>query len=281
MDLPATNLPARRSRLRVMLGVYQQYWRINILTTLEYRENFLIWLGFTFVYHGSAIAALWIVLTRFPSMNGWTFRDMAFLYGLWMIAHALHNTLFSTVGDIPDHIRDGEFDRLLVRPLDTLFQAIATPGQVFPDELILGLITFAAATWYSGVHVDLLFVIFIPLIVIGGALIDLAFNLFISTVAFWFVRVDALRWIVIQLEQEFTRYPISIYSQGVRLLLTFVVPFAFMNYFPARFFLHKAHETSALPPEVGLLTPLIGVIAVAAAYAFWRLGLSKYSSVGH
>ena len=69
------------------------------------------------------------------------------------------------------------------------------------------------------------------------------------------MRVDALRWIVIQLEQEFTRYPISIYSRGVRLLLTFVVPFAFMNYFPARYFLHKAHEGAMLPRGVGLLTP--------------------------
>ena len=114
--------------LRVMLGVYKQYWRINVLTTLEYRENFLIWFAFTFIYHGTSVLALWIVLNRFPEMNGWTFRDMAFLYGLWMVAHALHNTFFSTVGDIPEHIRDGEFDRLLVRPLDTLFQAIATPG---------------------------------------------------------------------------------------------------------------------------------------------------------
>jgi len=56
----------------------------------------------------------------------------------------------------------------------------------------------------------------------GGALIDLAIGLIISTVAFWFIRVDALRWIVLQLEQEFTRYPLTIYSRGVRLLLAFV-----------------------------------------------------------
>ena len=264
-----------------MWGVYRQYWRINVLTTLEYRENFLMWFAFTFVYHGSSIAALWIVLNSFPSMNGWTFGDMAFLYGLWMVAHAVHNTFFSTVGDIPEHIREGEFDRLLVRPLDTLFQAIATPGQVFPDELILSLIYFTAATWYSHVVVDLTFVVMVPLIALGGALIDLAFNLLISTVAFWFVRVDALRWIVLQLEQEFTRYPISIYSRGVRLLLTFVVPFAFMNYFPARFFLHKAHEGAMLPAAVGLLTPAIGVVFLTLAYLFWRLGLNKYSGVGH
>jgi len=277
--------PRRRAgrlmQVRRMAGVYRQYWRINVLTTLEYRENFLVWFAFTFIYHGSAIAALWIVLTRFPSMNGWSFRDMAFLYAIWMLAHALHNTLFSTIGEIPEYVRDGEFDRLLVRPLDTLFQAIATPGQVFPDELILALVTFVVATIYAGVHVDALFLGFIPLIVAGGALIDLGINLIISTTAFWFVKVDALRWIFVQLEQEFTRYPITIYTRSVQLLLTFVFPFAFMNYFPARFFLHKGAGGFGLPPVVGLLTPAIGLVFVAGAYVFWRFGLNRYQGVGH
>jgi ABC-type uncharacterized transport system permease subunit len=30
-----------------------------------------------------------------------------------------------------------------------------------------------------------------------------------------------------------------------------------------------------------LLTPVIGIVAVAAAYFFWRLGLNRYSGVGH
>ena len=65
-----------------MREVYRQYWRINLLTTLEYRTNFLLWFGFTIVYHATAIAALWVMLTTFPSMNGWDFRNMAFLYAL-------------------------------------------------------------------------------------------------------------------------------------------------------------------------------------------------------
>jgi ABC-2 type transport system permease protein len=93
--------------------------------------------------------------------------------------------------------------------------------------------------------------------------------------------VDALRWIVLQLEQEFTRYPIGIYSRGVRLFLTFVFPFAFMNYFPAAYFLRKPEGALGLPPTVGLLTPLVGLTFFAAAYGFWRFGLDRYKGVGH
>ncbi len=61
------------------------------------------------------------------------------------------------------------------------------------------------------------------------------------------------------LEQDFTRYPISIYTRGVRFVLAFVLPFAFMNYFPATYLLHKTDTGLSLSPWVGLLTPVIGL----------------------
>ena len=158
---------------------------------------------------------------------------------------------------------------------------IATPGAIFPDDLFIALGFFAFATWYSGVRVDAEFVAFVPLVLAGGALIAFGMNLAVSTLSFWFVKVDALRWLVGQLDQEFTRYPISIYARGVRLTLTFVVPFAFVNYFPAAYFLHKRDALLGLPPEAALLAPAVGVTFALAAYAFWRFGLARYQGTGH
>jgi ABC-2 type transport system permease protein len=262
------------------LATYAQYWRINLLTMVEYRANFFMWFGFTIVYHASAITALWVTLNRFPSMNGWDFRQTAFLYGLWMLGHAVHNTFFFTVGDVPTMIREGRFDRFLIRPLDPLFQALTTPQQIWPDELILALLFFTVVTHAVGVHVGFFFVFFVFLVTIGGALIDFSINLAIAACAFRFIRVDALRWAVMSLEQDFTRYPISIYTRGVRLILTFIFPFAFMNYFPAVFLLQKTETALNLSPTVGLLTPLIGIIWFTAAYAFWRSELKNYQGTG-
>jgi ABC-2 type transport system permease protein len=264
----------------VSLAVYAQYWRINLLTMIEYRANFLMWFGFTIVYHATAIGALWVTLHQFPSMNGWDFREMAFLYGLWMLGHGFHNTFFFTVGDVPTMVREGRFDRFLVRPLDPLFQAMTVPQQVWPDELVLALVFFAIATAYSGVRVDAAFVAYVPLVMLGGALIDFALQLAIATAAFWVIRIDTLRWVVMSLEQDFTRYPISIYTRAVRVALAFVFPFAFMNYFPATYLLHKTDGALSLAPQIGLLTPLVGIIWFFFAYAFWRVGLNRYQGTG-
>ena len=247
---------------------------------IEYRANFFMWFGFTIIYHATAIAALWVTLHQFPSMNGWNFKQMAVLYGLWMLGHAFHNTFFFTVGDVPNMVREGRLDRFLVRPLDPLFQTMTTPQQIWPDELILAFIFFGFATVYSGLRVDLTYVLFVPLVMVGGALIDFGIQLMIATLAFWVIRIDTLRWVVMSLEQDFTRYPISIYTRGIRVILTFVLPFAFMNYFPATFLLHKQDGALSLSPQIGLLTPLVGVVWFGLGYAFWRAGLNRYQGTG-
>jgi ABC-2 type transport system permease protein len=263
-----------------MLRAYAEYWRINLLTLLEYRANFVMWFVFTIVYHGIALGALYVTMRQFPSMNGWNFREMFFLYALWMTAHELHNTLFFTVNSVPEYVREGRFDRFLVRPLDALFQVLTLPQQIVPDALILAIATLAVATAAAGVRVDWIFLTFVPLVVAGGALIDLGISLAVATCSFWFIRVDTLRWVVMSLEQDFTRYPISIYTRGVRFVLTFLLPFAFMNYFPATYFLQKADTGLHFNPIIGLFTPAIGLVWVTGAYAFWLLGLRHYQGTG-
>lgn len=247
---------------------------------LEYRANFLMWFGFTIAYHAVALGALYVTMRTFPSMDGWDFRQMFFLYALWMCGHELHNLAFFQVNFVPEYVRAGQFDRFLVRPLDTLFQVLTVPQQTAPDGLFLAVVTLGFATAVSGVHVGWVFALFVPLIVLGGALIDLGVSLAIATVSFWVIRVDTLRWVAMGLEQDFTRYPISIYGRGVQVVMAFVLPFAFMNYFPATYFLQKTDAGMHLNPVVGLLTPAIGLIWFGASYAMWRFGLLHYQGTG-
>jgi ABC-2 type transport system permease protein len=263
-----------------VLEAYKQYWRTNFLTMMEYRANFIMWFFFTIVYHGVALGALFVTMQQFPSMNGWNFRDMFFLYALWMCGHEMHNVFFFNVVSVPDFVREGRFDRFLVRPLDSLFQVLTVPQQISPDGFVLACVTLGVAAWASHVRVDLFFICFVPLIVLGGALIDLGISLVVATISFWFIRVDTLRWVVMSLEQDFTRYPISIYSRGVRIVLAFVFPFAFMNYFPATYFLQKTDIGLHLNPAVGLLTPVIGLLWFGVSYAFWHVGLRHYQGTG-
>ncbi|HEY7980707.1 MAG TPA: ABC-2 family transporter protein [Candidatus Eremiobacteraceae bacterium] len=274
-------MASRGAALSGYWRAYSEFWRLNFLTMIEYKTNFVIWLLFSVVYHGVAIGAIWVTMTRFPSMNGWTYQEVFFLYTLFMLGHTLSNTLFFTVGNVPEYVRDGTFDRYLVRPLNPLFQVLSAPGQIWPDELALAFVFFAVAQAVVHLQWTLSTSLLLLATMTGGAFIDFAVQLAVATLAFWFVRLDALRWVVMSLENDFTRYPLSIYSRGVRIVLGYVFPFAFMNYFPATTLLHKTTEAGyTLNPALGWLTPLVGGIWFFVAYVFWKRGLNHYQGTG-
>ncbi len=263
------------------LATYRQFWRLNTLTMLEYKTNFFIWLFFTIIYHGVAVGTIWIMMSRFPSMNGWSWREVFFLYALYMLAHTLNNTFFFTIGDVPTHVQEGDFDRFLVRPLDPLFQVLSQPGQIWPDELALAVVVFGVAQSLVHLQWTAASAVLLVLAMFGGALIDFAIQLAVATLSFWVIRLDTLRWVVMSLENDFTRYPLSIYNRGVRILLAYVFPFAFMNYFPATTLLHKTSGPGyTINPALGWLTPVIGMLWFAGAYLFWRAGVNHYKGTG-
>jgi ABC-2 type transport system permease protein len=73
-------------------------------------------------------------------------------------------------------------------------------------------------------------------------------------------------------------YPVSIYGTGVRFLLTFVVPVAFINYYPAGLFLNRPEYTEVR--SLVVIAPVVGLGLFALAVALWRRGLAAYSSAG-
>ena len=64
---------------------------------------------------------------------------------------------------------------------------------------------------------------------------------------------------------RFSRYPLTIYSLPVRIFLTFVLPFAWVAFYPATWFV--GGPTWRRWP---LLTPLVGLVVFGGAVLIWR-----------
>ena len=103
--------------------------------------------------------------------------------------------------------------------------------------------------------------------VLGGSVIDGAVQLVVATLSFWVIRLDALRWVVMSLENDFTRFPLTMYNRAVRIILGYVFPFAFMNYFPATVLLHKTADSAQFNPALGWFTPLVAAVWTLGALA--------------
>src|SRR5690348_4284942 len=67
-----------------------------------------------------------ILFHNAPLIGGWTVHEVAFLYGLSAIAFGLADLLVGHVENLPQLVREGSFDLLLVRPRGSLFQLLAS-----------------------------------------------------------------------------------------------------------------------------------------------------------
>ena len=71
---------------------------------------------------------------------------------------------------------------------------------------------------------------------------------------------------------ETGRFPVTAFGTGLRIVLTFIVPVAFMTTFPA------AALLGIIEPIYLALAPVMAAALLFASVAFWRFALRSYTS---
>jgi ABC-2 type transport system permease protein len=74
-------------------------------------------------------------------------------------------------------------------------------------------------------------------------------------------------------------YPIDIFGLWFRVVVTGIIPVAFMNYYPALMLLGKLDADSP-KAWLGYVSPLVALALTVIASGVWHLALRRYSSSG-
>ena len=252
----------------------------GIKSRMEYRLDFILRVVMALVWNLTSLVFIWAVLARFRSMAGWSLEEVFFIYTLRLLAHGCYCLLFHNVQVISRYVRWGDFDRVLLRPLNPLLQLITWEHDIAGiGDLGLGLICFAVANRLLQFHWTPPAVAFLLLVVAGGCLIELSLFLLINTLAFWITEAGRLTQFILTFSDQFALYPLDIYNALLQFVLTFLVPVGFMSYYPATAFLDRTGET-LFSPIFAYLTPVVGLALFALAYSFWQVGINRYQSTG-
>lgn len=269
---------ARTARLALLLQ------RARLRAALQYRTDLLLQAAMGVAYQCSGFAFVWIVLQTFPSLAGWSLAQVAFLYALRLLSHAFWLLPFNPLVIMDQMVREGEFDRYLVRPLNPLIQVITTRAMrmgAFGD-LAAGTALFVVASRAARVDWSAAAVVFCVLAVLGGALIESAAQLALAALTFRWLETARVRGLVEDVFNGFGSYPLKIFGGATEWLLTFVIPLAFVAYLPASLLLGPSVQDGLrVSAWVAWLGPAIGLALFVAAYAFWSSQLRHYQSAGH
>lgn len=264
------------------LRIALQSLKMSILARLQYRADSIVATLAVFLREATGIIVIYLALMKFDCINEWNVDEMLFLFSLLFITYSIIVVLFADLRDFSCMIREGRFDRLMVRPRGLLFQLISNNADVIAacGHGMLGLVLFVVSAGRVGIHWDFLTVIYYITTVVGGVLIQGGMFIIFSSLSFYFVETNSIRDIFYWNMRRFAGYPISIYNKLIQVIMIYVVPFAFVNYFPAQYLLRKPDMEEY--PEIYLyIAPVVGIVIYMAAYVFWRISVKNYKSTGN
>lgn len=271
MDM-TTNAIRRNARIYLTLQLVQ------IRTAIEYRADFWIGIVGAMLQQAAGLVFISALFSQIPEVEGWTVWNIAVLYGLTMIPKGLTELFCDGPWTLRAKVNSGEFDRVLVRPISPALQSATAIVSIHGfGQLILGIVVLIMGLSRSAFDISWWTIPYLLVIIAASAVMISALNFAINMIGFWEPSAQSALPTMLALMIDFAKFPLDIFNVVIKGLVTIVIPYAFISYFPALLLLGK--ETSWR--WLGLATPLVAAIVVTVTAWLWNKALNRYQGVGH
>ncbi|MCE7939390.1 ABC transporter permease [bacterium] len=254
----------------------------QVRSQMQYKTSFVLEALGSFLGNVAEFAAILIFFQRFETIGGWRVPEVALLYGLVALPFAVVHLFGQGLDEFNQHIRQGTFDQMLVRPRTAFLQVLASKfqlrqlGRLGEGLLVLGLALWWLDAWRRWGASEWLLA---GWTMVGGVLFFLGLMVFGATLCFWTVEsIEAIN-ILTYGGSEMARYPLHIFGDRLRRLFVYVVPLAFVNYVPTVALLDRP-VPFGLPAWAPFASPLVCGLVLAGGMAAWRVGVRHYLSTG-
>ncbi|MGI6668566.1 MAG: ABC transporter permease [Acetivibrionales bacterium] len=266
-----------------LIKVFFVHTKLIAKITLEYKFHRALVCFAVFCREMISIVTMYLIMIRFVKIKGWDMNEMLFLYSFLFISYSLFVFVFAGIRDFDEMVQMGELDRFLLRPLGLMYQVIASRADIAATlgHGAVGVILLVKTAGSVGLEWNLRNTLAYIMVILGGTIIQASLFMVSSCFSFWAINTTNMRNLIFFNARRFAAYPLSFYPGPIRNLLIFLLPFAFVNYFPCLFFLDKAEVSMLWGGVLPYLTPVVGILLFCLVSIFWRIGLRHYSSVGN
>ena len=264
------------TKIKQNISIYLSMLACSIKSMMEYRVDFIVGIISQLLTQVVELIFIWIVFQNTESLADWTFDKLLLLYGITMLTIAIVDFLFDSIYDIgPKYIKDGDFDKLLLRPIHPLISVIGdTKTFTAFGYMAISLVLIISMLIKLQINITFILIAKIIIFALSGALIIGAIMIAFSVTSFYTYKSNEIIWSVFRI-YTFAQYPIEIYNKFIRILITFIFPFVFATYYPTLNYL--GNENGWLM----YLSPIVAIIFLSIAVKIWNWGLNRYRSTGN
>jgi ABC-2 type transport system permease protein len=265
-------IAATKRHALLLLDYFMQYAKVRI----SYRGDFFISLATSMAATIFSLGFVVVLFQKATQLAGWRLEEVVFLWGFTQIPYGLFNVISLNLYDFGNnYIIEGKFDRVLLRPVSSLFQVLFETFRIESlQEVATGIFCMWWASQHLGIHWTAGKVLTLLFFGICAAIIYVSMFLMLSTVSFFWedrIGVHPPVWNLI----AFGRYPLSIYSGVVQFFLCWIVPFGLASFYPSVRLLGRTVTPEYLP-----LVPVVSAVFLTIAISLWNFGTRHYSSTG-
>lgn len=224
--------------------------------------RFLFFLGFlSFLVKGS------------NSIAGYNFNQIIFFFLTFNLIDILAQFFFREVYRFRYMVVNGSFDYVLIKPVSALFRSLMGGADII-DLITIPPLIFAIVYVGKMLNPSVTQILYFLFLVANGFVIAMAFHIAVLAMAIITLEIDHS----IMIYRDITnlgRFPVDIYKEPLKSVLTFLIPVGIMITLPAKALIGFVSLSGVLGSAV------LGSALIFISVKFWNSALKKYTSASN
>ena len=257
------------------MNLYKKYLSLHLKSELEYKTSFIMSFITQSIILFFGYFTVISLFNKFNSLKEYTVYEIMIVHAIIQFGFAVNKVFSRGFDNLNKLISSGDLDRILTRPRNIYLQILgwdieyARISRILESIIILiiGIIKINI-TWTP------LKALTILLMLISSVIIF--FCIYIIGASFCFVTIEGIevRHVFTDGGKEMAQYPINIYQKYFKIFFTFIIPFAFVNYYPLLYLLDTKNN------HLYSISPLLTFLFIIPSILIFNQCLKKYSSAG-
>ena len=261
--------------VRRYFEIYSIMLRNSLIREMSFKANFLLWMIVEILWFCGQILFFSIIFGQVNRIGDWSKWEVVLLVGTHqIIAQLFQAFFFVNVANVPELVRTGKLDSLLVLPLDSQF-AVST--KQFGLDSVINAVIGAAVVLLALTRLQITpsaGAVLLYLIALGfGVAVHYSIMLSLAAVSFWIIRAQGLVYGYFNF-LNIARYPDVIFPKLFRFVFGWIIPVVIVANIPARLLIKSLGQ----PGWLMFHLIVAGTIAAMISRVFWRFALRHYSS---
>jgi len=259
--------------IRKHLRLYGMLFRMNVMSQMEYRANFITGIMMELGYMVTKVLYIVVAFRAGRDIGGFGPDEMLVFVGTFIAVTGFYAGVFMiSFFQLSGLVKDGSFDTIMTKPVSALFLASFRRSDIgiLATDFLGGAVAVAIGLSRLG-GVDFWTVLGYAFYMACGCAVAYSIFLIPLTLVFRIVNAQAIAGVVDSF-WDFNNVPMVVYGKTIRALGTYAIPMFLISSFPALFVLGRMTAAQMI---WGALAP---IVFIALARTAWNRGIKNYSS---